>query len=104
MIASDAISGKIAKDIFPELLATDESPRAIVERKGLLQVSDESAIEKTIDEIIAAHPGEVEKYKGGKNSLFGFFIGQVLKATQGKANPKIVNDVLRRKLDAPAAK
>ncbi len=104
LISSGAISGKIAKDIFPELLAADESPRAIVERKGLLQVSDESAIEKTIDEIIAAHTGEVEKYKGGKNSLFGFFVGQVLKATQGKANPKIVNDVLHRKLDAPVAK
>ncbi|HET7153511.1 MAG TPA: Asp-tRNA(Asn)/Glu-tRNA(Gln) amidotransferase subunit GatB, partial [Candidatus Kapabacteria bacterium] len=99
LISDGTISGKIAKDVFPELLKSDESPRAIVERKGLLQVSDTGAIEKVIDEIIAAYPGEVEKYRGGKNNLFGFFVGQALKATQGKANPKIVNDILKRKLD-----
>jgi aspartyl-tRNA(Asn)/glutamyl-tRNA(Gln) amidotransferase subunit B len=99
VISDGTISGKIAKDVFPELLKSDESPRAIIERKGLMQVSDTAAIEKVIDEIIAAYPDEVEKYRGGKNNLFGFFVGQALKATQGKANPKIVNDILKRKLD-----
>jgi aspartyl-tRNA(Asn)/glutamyl-tRNA(Gln) amidotransferase subunit B len=97
LITAGTISGKIAKDIFPEML-TGAAPKAIVESKGLVQVSDEGVIEKVVDEILAANAGEVEKYRSGKTNLFGFFVGQTLKATQGKANPKLVNDLLRKKL------
>lgn len=98
LISSGTISSKIAKDIFPEMLAGDEAPAAIVERKGLLQNSDAAFIEAEIDKILAANVGEVEKYRAGKTNLFGFFVGQVLKATQGKANPTMVNDILKKKL------
>ena len=80
------------------MLKTKESPKAIVEKKGLIQVSDESAIEKVIDEILANNQGQVEQYKSGKQQVFGFFVGQIMKAMKGKANPKVVNEVLRRKL------
>lgn len=99
LISSGTISNKIAKDIFPDMLAGD-APREIIERKGLLQVSDAGVIAQTIDAILAANAGEVEKYRAGKTNLFGFFVGQALKATQGKANPKMVNEILRSKLDA----
>ncbi len=99
LIASDTISGKIAKDVFPEMLASGASAAAIVESKGLVQNSDAGFIEQTIDGILAANAGEVEKYRAGKTNLFGFFVGQTLKATQGKANPKMVNEILRKKLD-----
>ncbi|NQZ15036.1 MAG: Asp-tRNA(Asn)/Glu-tRNA(Gln) amidotransferase GatCAB subunit B, partial [Alphaproteobacteria bacterium] len=71
---------------------------AIVEEKGLKQVTDTGAIEAIIDEVIAANPGQVEAYKGGKDKLFGFFVGQVMKASQGKANPGMVNELLKKKL------
>ena len=80
------------------MLAGDEAPAAIVERKGLVQNSDAGFIEAEIDKILAANAGEVEKYRAGKTNLFGFFVGQVLKATQGKANPTMVNEILKRKL------
>src|SRR5579883_937415 len=99
-ISSNLISNNIAKDIFPDMVLTGNPVNVIIKSKGLAQIEDETFIEKIIDEIIAAHPGEVEKYRSGKNNLFGFFVGQALKATQGKANPKIVNEILKRKLDA----
>jgi aspartyl-tRNA(Asn)/glutamyl-tRNA(Gln) amidotransferase subunit B len=98
LIIDGTISGKIAKDVFEEMLKTQETPKAIVEKKGLMQVSDESAIEKVIDEILANNQGQVEQYKSGKQQVFGFFVGQTMKAMKGKANPKVVNEVLTRKL------
>jgi aspartyl-tRNA(Asn)/glutamyl-tRNA(Gln) amidotransferase subunit B len=98
LIVDGTISGKIAKDVFEEMLITKESPKAIVEKKGLMQVSDESAIEKVIDEILAKNQGQVEQYKSGKEQVFGFFVGQTMKAMKGKANPKVVNEMLRKKL------
>ncbi len=92
------ISGKIAKNVFEEMYRTGKRAPEIVEEKGWVQVSDSSEIERTIDQILAAHPKEVEAYRQGKSKLFGFFVGQVMKATQGKANPQLVNDLLKKKL------
>jgi len=80
------------------MLTTQESPKTIVEKKGLMQVSDESVIEKIIDEILANNQGQVEQYRSGKQQVFGFFVGQTMKAMKGKANPKVVNEMLKRKL------
>ncbi len=99
LIGDGTISGKIAKDVFAEMLTIQESPQTIVEQKGLMQVSDVSAIEKVIDEILAANQGQVEQYKSGKQQVFGFFVGAAMKAMKGRANPKMVNEVLRRKLN-----
>jgi aspartyl-tRNA(Asn)/glutamyl-tRNA(Gln) amidotransferase subunit B len=98
LIADNTISGKIAKDVFSEMYATGQDPAAIVESKGLKQVTDMGAIEKIVDEVIAENPDNVEAYKGGKDKLFGFFVGAVMKKSQGKANPAAVNDVLKKKL------
>ena len=98
MIDDQTISGKIAKEIFPEMFATGESPARIIEAKGLVQITDTSAIEGIVDEVIAANPKEVEGYRAGKTALIGFFVGQVMKASGGKANPKAVNEILRNKL------
>ncbi|HVN49578.1 MAG TPA: Asp-tRNA(Asn)/Glu-tRNA(Gln) amidotransferase subunit GatB [Bacteroidota bacterium] len=98
LIVDGTISGKIAKDVFEEMLKTNEAPKTIVEKKGLVQVSDTGAIEKVIDEILAANAGQVEQYRSGKQQVFGFFVGQTMKAMKGKANPKVVNEVLKRKL------
>lgn len=99
LIKDGTISGKIAKDVFKFMYEGDEkSPRKIVEAKGLKQVSDTSAIEKVIDEIIASSPDNVNAYKGGKVQLFGWFVGQTLKAMKGQANPQIVNQILKQKL------
>ncbi len=100
LIVDGTISGKIAKDVFEEILKTKESPKSIVEKKGLMQVSDEGAIEKVVDEVLANNKEQVEKYLSGKNQLFGFFVGETMKAMKGKANPKVVNELLRKKLDA----
>jgi aspartyl-tRNA(Asn)/glutamyl-tRNA(Gln) amidotransferase subunit B len=93
------ISGRIAKDVFDIMLETGNSPEAIVEEKGLKQVSDTGAIEAMIDEILAENTDKVDEYRGGKDKLFGFFVGQVMKKTGGKANPQVVNQLLRSKLD-----
>ena len=99
LIKDGTISGKIAKDVFKFMYEGDEkSPRKIVEAKDLKQVSDTSAIEKVIDEIIASSPDNVNAYKGGKVQLFGWFVGQTLKAMKGQANPQIVNQILKQKL------
>jgi aspartyl-tRNA(Asn)/glutamyl-tRNA(Gln) amidotransferase subunit B len=98
LIVDGTINGKIAKDVFEEMLKTQEAPKSIVEKKGLVQVSDTGAIEKVIDEILAANPGQVEQYRSGKQQVFGFFVGQTMKAMKGKANPKVVNDLLKQKL------
>lgn len=98
LIDTDIISGKIAKSVFQEMYTTGKNAAALVEEKGLKQVKDEGAIESVIDEVLAENTEEVELYKGGKEKLFGFFVGQVMKKTKGKANPKLVNEILRKKL------
>jgi aspartyl-tRNA(Asn)/glutamyl-tRNA(Gln) amidotransferase subunit B len=100
LIVDGTISGKIAKDVFEEMLASQESPKAIVEKKGLMQVSDVAAIEKVIDEILAKNAEQVATYLGGKQQVFGYFVGETMKAMSGKANPKIVNELLKRKFEA----
>ncbi|HWP81774.1 MAG TPA: Asp-tRNA(Asn)/Glu-tRNA(Gln) amidotransferase subunit GatB [Bacteroidota bacterium] len=100
LIVDGTISGKIAKEVFEEMLTHKESPKTIVEKKGLAQISDTGAIEKAIDEILSQNSEQVKKYLDGKNQVFGFFVGETMKAMKGKANPKIVNDILRRKLDS----
>ncbi len=92
------ISGKIAKVVFEEMFKTGNDPDAIVQEKGLVQVTDESEIEKVIDEVIKANPGQLADYKAGKDKLFGFFVGQVMKESKGKANPAKVNELLKKKL------
>jgi aspartyl-tRNA(Asn)/glutamyl-tRNA(Gln) amidotransferase subunit B len=99
LITEGTISGKIAKDVFEEMLAGGEAPMAIVQRKGLVQISDTGAIEAIIDEILAANAAQVEQYRAGKTQVFGFFVGAAMKAMKGKANPNIVNALLKKKLD-----
>lgn len=98
LISDNTISGKIAKDVFAEMMTSGKDASSIVEAKGLKQVTDVGAIEKIVDEVIAANPDNVAAYKGGKDKLFGFFVGQVMKVSQGKANPDIVNELLKKKL------
>jgi aspartyl-tRNA(Asn)/glutamyl-tRNA(Gln) amidotransferase subunit B len=98
LIDEGAISGKIAKTVFEEMLASGAAPRAIVAEQGLTQVSDEGPIVAAIDQVLAANAGKVEEYRSGKHKLFGFFVGQVMKATGGKANPGVVNRVLAERL------
>ncbi len=100
LIDDDVISGKIAKAVFEEMAETGKPAKQIVEEKGLAQVSDSSALEGEIDKVIAASPDEVARFKAGNPKLMGFFVGQVKKATQGKANPKLVNQILAKKLKA----
>jgi aspartyl-tRNA(Asn)/glutamyl-tRNA(Gln) amidotransferase subunit B len=98
LLGDDVISGKIAKTVFETMAETGKSAKTIVEEKGLVQVSDTSAIDPIVDGIIDAHPDEVGRYRAGQKKLMGFFVGQVMKATKGKANPKIVNEILGKKL------
>ena len=99
MITEDVISGKIAKQVFADMLETGQDPDKIVEEKGLQQVTDTGEIEKIIHQILAENADNVTKYKEGKHQVFGFFVGQVMKATQGKANPSMVNELLKKALD-----
>lgn len=99
LIGDSTISGRIAKEVFAEMFETGKSAGEIVEEKGLKQVSDTGAIEGIIDEVLAENADKVEQYKGGKDKLFGFFVGQTMKKSQGKANPGMVNELLRKKLD-----
>ncbi len=99
MIEKGTISGKIAKTVFAEMVATGDPPEKIVQEKNLVQVTDQGAIEAVIDEVLAENPEQVERYKGGKTKLLGFFVGQVMKKTKGKANPQMVNTILKDKLD-----
>ena len=98
LIDSGTISGKIAKDVFDRMWVSGESPRAIVEREELRQLSDEGAIQAAVDEVIAAHPEQVATYRKGKTSALGWFVGQVMRKTSGKANPQLVNDLLKKAL------
>jgi aspartyl-tRNA(Asn)/glutamyl-tRNA(Gln) amidotransferase subunit B len=98
LIGEGVISTKIAKTVFEEMYRTGKDAGTVVKEQGLVQVSDTGAIEKIIDEVIAANPGQAAEYKAGKEKLFGFFVGQVMKASKGKANPDMVNDLLKKKL------
>ncbi|HXT63701.1 MAG TPA: Asp-tRNA(Asn)/Glu-tRNA(Gln) amidotransferase subunit GatB [Pyrinomonadaceae bacterium] len=98
LIDEGTISGKQGKDVLVEMFATGKPAAAIVAEKGLVQVSDTGEIDRVIDEVMAANPNQLEQYRGGKEGLLGFFVGQVMKASKGKANPKIVNERLREKL------
>ncbi|MGN6670829.1 MAG: Asp-tRNA(Asn)/Glu-tRNA(Gln) amidotransferase subunit GatB [Candidatus Nucleicultricaceae bacterium] len=98
LIADDTISGKIAKDVFQDMWSSGLSPAKIVQDKGLQQVSDDGAIIAHIETILKNHPEQVAEYKSGKDKVFGFFVGKVMKETQGKANPSLVNDLLKKKL------
>ena len=99
LIADDTISGRIAKEVFAEMFESGKAAAVIVEEKGLKQVTDTGAIEAVIDEVMARETQKVEEYRSGKDKLFGFFVGQVMRASGGKANPKMVNEVLKKKLD-----
>jgi len=92
------ISGKIAKVVFEEMYKTGKDAESIVKEKGLVQISDEGAIEKAVDEVIAKNPKEVERFKAGDEKLLGFFVGQIMKFTKGKANPRIVNEMVKKRL------
>ncbi|HXS94878.1 MAG TPA: Asp-tRNA(Asn)/Glu-tRNA(Gln) amidotransferase subunit GatB [Candidatus Limnocylindrales bacterium] len=98
MIGSGKLSGKLAKEIFPKMFAGGEAPSAIAAREGLQQISDTGAIEKIIDEVIAANPKQVEQYRGGKPTVINFLVGQAMKATRGQANVSVVTDLLKQKL------
>ena len=98
LIEDNTISGRIAKDVFAEMYESGADPEKIVEEKGLKQVTDTGAIEAIIDKVIADNQDKVEQYKSGKDKLFGFFVGQVMKESQGKANPQMVNELLKKKL------
>ena len=98
LIKNGTISGKIAKDIFPIMIENNSDPEQIVKEKNLVQISDTTEIESIIKKIIEANKEQVEEYKSGKEKVFGFFVGQVMKESKGKANPKIVNEILRKML------
>jgi aspartyl-tRNA(Asn)/glutamyl-tRNA(Gln) amidotransferase subunit B len=98
LIAKGDLSGKLAKEILPKMFETGESATAIMDREGLRQISDAVALEKIIDEVLAANPKQVAQYRSGKTAVLGFFVGQVMKASRGQANPAAVNELLKRKL------
>lgn len=99
LIKDGTISGKIAKDVFDEMFDSGKEANAIVEERGLKQISDTGELEGIVDALIADNPKQVESYRGGKTGLIGWFVGQVMKATKGQANPAMVNDLLKSKLD-----
>jgi aspartyl-tRNA(Asn)/glutamyl-tRNA(Gln) amidotransferase subunit B len=98
LVSQGRISGKLAKEIFPKMVQTGESPEAIMQREGLESIRDEGAVGKIIDEVIAAHPTQVEQYRGGRQQVMGFLVGQVMKASRGQADPAAVNRMLKEKL------
>jgi aspartyl-tRNA(Asn)/glutamyl-tRNA(Gln) amidotransferase subunit B len=100
LINGGAISNTIAKQVFEIMQSDETSPEGIVEREGLAQVSDTGAIEEAIKEILDANAGQLEKYRSGKTQLFGFFVGQCMQKMKGKANPQVVNEILKKLLDA----
>jgi aspartyl-tRNA(Asn)/glutamyl-tRNA(Gln) amidotransferase subunit B len=98
MISDGVISTKIAKTVFEEMYTSGKDAETIVKEQSLVQVSDTGAIEQIIAEVIKANPGQAAEFKAGKEKLFGFFVGQVMKASKGKANPDLVNQLLKKKL------
>jgi aspartyl-tRNA(Asn)/glutamyl-tRNA(Gln) amidotransferase subunit B len=104
LIEDGTISGKIAKTVFDEMYATGKDPSAIIGDKGLVQISDADELAAAVRKALEANPGEVQKYLGGKTKLIGFFVGEVMKTTKGKANPKLVNQILAEELKKLAQK
>jgi len=100
LVESDRISAKIAKTVFDEMVETGQTAQRIVADKGLAQISDSGALEEAVSRVLANSPQEVEAYRGGKTKLIGFFVGQVMRETRGQANPKLVNEILKKKLEA----
>jgi aspartyl-tRNA(Asn)/glutamyl-tRNA(Gln) amidotransferase subunit B len=100
LIENGTVSHKMAKTVFEDMYRSGKDPDEVVKEKGLVQISDEGVIEKAVDEVLGKNPDAVERYRGGEQKLMGFFVGQVMKATRGKANPKAVNELLRKKLGA----
>ena len=98
LIADGTISGRLAKDVFAEIVASGADPTAIIEAKGLRQVTDSTAIEAAIETVLAAQADKLAEYRAGRDRLYGFFVGQIMRATQGKANPALVNQLLKKKL------
>jgi aspartyl-tRNA(Asn)/glutamyl-tRNA(Gln) amidotransferase subunit B len=98
LVEAAAVSGTMAKKVIYEIFQTGKMPEEIIKEKGLGQISDESAIDKAVDDVLAENPNEAKRFKAGEEKLLGFFVGQVMKATKGKANPQIVNELLKKKL------
>jgi len=98
LIENGTISGKIAKVVFEEMFKSGDMPDKIIKEKSLVQVSDSTSIKQVIEEVLLENPESVEGYKSGKDKLFGFFVGQVMKKTGGRANPTMVNDLLKEML------
>jgi aspartyl-tRNA(Asn)/glutamyl-tRNA(Gln) amidotransferase subunit B len=98
LMADNTINGRIAKDVFEAMVETGKDPAAIVDEKGLRQVTDTSAIDAAVDRILAANADKVAEYRSGKDKLFGFFVGQTMKAMAGKGNPALITETLRRRL------
>jgi len=98
LIANSTLSSRLAKDVFAEMVTTGADPAVIVEAKGLRQVTDQGAIAAAIDAVLAAHPDKLAQYRSGRDKLYGFFVGQIMRATEGKANPAVVNRLLKEKL------
>jgi aspartyl-tRNA(Asn)/glutamyl-tRNA(Gln) amidotransferase subunit B len=99
LIETGTISGTIAKDVFERMWGSGDAPGAIVEREGLAQVSDEGALQASVAEVVAANPEQVASYRRGKKAALGWFVGQVMKRTGGKANPRVVNELLKEALN-----
>ncbi len=97
-ITDSTISGKIAKEVFEVMWTESAAADAVIESRGLKQITDSGAIERAIEQVMAANPAQLADYRAGKDKLFGFFVGQVMKATGGKANPAQLNELLKRKL------
>jgi len=100
-IDSKTISGKIGKEVFAEMFKTGKDPEAIIADKGLLQITDEDALDKTVQEILAQYPDQIEEYRGGKDKVLGFFVGQIMRVTRGKGNPQVINQLLTKHLGSP---
>ena len=98
LIKEGTISGKMAKEVVEQMYRTGAAPGAIIKEKGLVQITDEGALTEAIAEVIAKNPAQLAQYRAGKEKVFGFFVGQVMKATQGKANPQLINDLLKKML------
>jgi aspartyl-tRNA(Asn)/glutamyl-tRNA(Gln) amidotransferase subunit B len=100
LVQDGTLSATAAKDVLAELFTTEASPRTIVERKGLAQISDTGALEEIVAKVVAANPDLVEKFRGGKSGVLGALVGQVMRETRGRANPKLVNELLARTINA----
>jgi aspartyl-tRNA(Asn)/glutamyl-tRNA(Gln) amidotransferase subunit B len=98
LVDEGSISGKIAKTVFEEMVKTGKAASEIIAAQGLTQISDEGAIVAAVDAVLADNAAKVAEFRSGKDKLFGFFVGQVMKATQGKANPQRLNEILKKKL------